>query len=99
MKRASKLKQIVMVLVCGLLLVSMGLLTIGCEGTGASDWTFKNATPWDLVIAPNGQNWTPVFLTPGSSAQVDYNGDNIQYLTPSNVHTEQDGRTITLYPN
>ena len=62
--------------------------------------SIENVSSYRVYVAPNGQDWSPATISPGSSVTVDYTGDSIQYVyNPSNrVRPErQDGRKIRFY--
>jgi hypothetical protein len=89
-----------MSLVCGLLMAGAGMLMGGCEDELSPNWVFENNSSYRVYVVPNGQSWPAATIGPGSSVEVDYNGDSIQYVyTPSEkvVPQRDKGRTIHFY--
>ena len=54
-----------------------------------------------VTVEPNGQYWLSVVISPGHSAEVEYDGEHIQFLySPSSkvwADTSSSGRTIRFY--
>lgn len=83
------------------LLAGLAALAGGCEDDLFDNWKFSNQSSYRVTVSPNGQYWPSVVISPGSSAEVDYHGDRIQYLySPSNkvrADGSGSGRTIHFY--
>jgi hypothetical protein len=76
--------------------LALSLFTGGCEDD-AGNWSFRNQSSYRVYVAPNGQTWPSAMIGPGSTVEVDYNGEQIQYVyRPSNKVTpvSAGGRTI-----
>lgn len=89
----------------GVVLVGLAAgLAGGCEDDDPFDgdnWKFSNQSSYRVTVEPNGQYWLSVVIGPGHSAEVEYDGDRIQFLySPSGkvwADTSSSGRTIRFY--
>ncbi|MGD9613283.1 MAG: hypothetical protein AB7V22_10350 [Kiritimatiellia bacterium] len=89
---------------CVLLGVAAGMAG-GCDGDDdlfdGDNWEFSNRSSYRVTVSPNGQYWLSVTLSPGTSAEVEYDGDRIQYVYSPSDKVRPDGsdtsRTIRFY--
>ena len=89
----------------GVVLVGLAAgLAGGCEDDDPFDgdnWKFSNQSSYRVTVEPNGQYWLTVVISPGHSAEVEYDGEHIQFLySPSSkvrADTSSSGRTIRFY--
>ena len=82
-------------------LACLGFFAAGCEDdSGPDNWAFQNNSSYRVTVRPNGQHWAEVMVDPGHTVDVEFNGDQIQYIyTPSNKVRAQggDGRIVHFY--
>ena len=88
----------------GVVLIGLAAgLAGGCEDDDPfrDNWKFSNQSSYRVTVEPNGQYWLTVVISPGHSAEVEYDGEHIQFLySPSSkvwADTSSSGRTIRFY--
>ncbi len=79
-----------------IILLTVFAFTLGCDGL-TSTFRFVNNSSYTVGIAPNGQDWSPAMISPGSSVEVKWSG-TIQYVyVPSDkvrVADSEPGRIV-----
>lgn len=89
----------------GVVLIGLAAgLAGGCDEDdpfGGDKWEFSNHSSYRVTVRPNGQYWLSVTISPGTSAEVEYDGDRIQYVYSPSDKVRPEGsdssRTIRFY--